>query len=110
MCSALGAVGLRMNPDKCIIQTSCKRNRKASLDVGGDAYKVVSSDVGCNILGTTVTLNCSSDVEFEARIAAGRAKFHQLLPLFSKKDADLRKRLRLFDSTVSKIALWCCEY
>jgi hypothetical protein len=109
MCIALANIGLRLNPDKCIIQTSCRRNRKNHLVIGGCNFKIVSCDVGCKILGTTFTLNGTSDVEFEARIAAGWAKFHQVLPLLSKRDGNLFKRLQLFDATVSKAVLWCCE-
>ena len=47
--------------------------------------------------------------EFEAPLKAGWAKFSSLLPLLAKKDASEARRLRLFDSTVSKSVLWCAE-
>ena len=36
-------------------------------------------------------------------------KFHSLWPLLGKRDGNLNKRLRLFDSSVTQTALWCCE-
>ena len=106
---ALGRIGLSLNPEKCAVQSSSSRNRKKSIDIDGVSYNIVNNSVGFKVLGTLVTLNGNSDAEFAARIAAGWAKFHHLLPLFKKRDANLRKRLRLFDTTVSKTVLWGCE-
>eukprot|EP00973_Karenia_brevis_P017211 2364335-Karenia_brevis.AAC.1 len=48
-------------------------------------------------------------MEFQARLAAGWAKFNYLRPLLCKRDACRKRRLRLFDATVSKTVLWCSE-
>ena len=48
-------------------------------------------------------------MEFQHRLRAAWGKFHELWPLLGKRDASLHKRLRLFDSTVTKAALWCSE-
>ncbi len=106
--TALGDVGLNMNPDKCSIQTSSNRSRAEFLVVEGQQFKVVRNNVGFKVLGAIVTLNGNSDAELKARIAAGWAKFHQLRPLLCKKGADINNILRLFDSTVSNTVLWCC--
>ena len=78
---ALGDVGLKLNPDKCVVQTTCSRNRKGTLTVDGITYPIVPNTKGCKILGTNLTLNANCDVEFESRIAAGWAKYHSLLTL-----------------------------
>jgi hypothetical protein len=98
-----------MNPGKCLVHTSSPRNRKTSFEVDGVEYQIVGNDVGFKILCTMVTLNGNSDKEFDNRLAAGWAKFHPLLPLLNEKDANIKQRLKLFDATVSKIVLWCCE-
>ena len=40
---------------------------------------------------------------------AAYGKFHQLWPLLGKRDSCMRKRLHLFQATVTKSALWCAE-
>jgi len=78
------------------------------LKIKGQRSKIVPSNEGFKIPGTIFTLDGHSDVEFKARIKAGWAKFHSLRQLLCKKGADPRKRIRLFDATVSKTVVWCC--
>jgi hypothetical protein len=42
-------------------------------------------------------------------MAAAWGKFHQLWPLLGKRDGNIHKRLRLFDTCVSQTLLWCSE-
>ena len=56
----------------------------------------------------TYAIPCGTcSVEFENRLSAGWAKFFELWPLLGRRDACLRKRLLLFDASVSKTVLWC---
>ena len=61
------------------------------------------------MLGTIFTLNGNTHAEFQARLDAGWSKFFSLKRLLLKRDADVRKRLKLFNATISKTVLWCAE-
>jgi len=104
----LAEIRLNLNADKCYIQSSAP-TRKSSLQFDGMNCPVVSTDVGFKALGTAFTLNGSTNAEFENRMQAAYGKFHQLWPLLQKKDANLKKRVQLFQAIVSQSALWCCE-
>jgi hypothetical protein len=106
---ALGTIGLNLNAEKCKVQTSDAKIREANLEVGEERFEIVRNDEGMKVLGTLVTLDGQTDVEFRARMRAAWAKFHSLKPLLCKKDASIQRRLRLFDATVSKTLLWCSE-
>ena len=49
------------------------------------------------------------DAELNARIAAAWGKFHKLWLLLRRRDTDPAKRMRLFESNVARLVLWCCE-
>ena len=106
--SGLAEIGLNLNADKCYIQSSTSA-QASTLQMEGASYPIVSNHVGFKVLGTTFTLNGSTDAEFERRMQAAYGKFHQLWPLLGKRDTSLRKRLQLFQATVSQSALWCCD-
>ena len=42
-------------------------------------------------------------------MVAAWGKFHSLCPISGKRDGNLHKRLRLFDTSVTQTALWCSE-
>ena len=71
--------------------------------------EVLPAGEGLKILGTKVTLDGHISKEISNWIAARWAKFHSLKALLTAKGASLKKRLRLFDSTVGCSVLWCCE-
>ena len=100
--------GLALNVDKCFIQHNGADTR-GHLEVQGHQFPIVSATTGFKILGTRFTLSGRTSKEISARLKAGWAKFHQLWPLLNPKRGLLRKRLRLFDTCVSKSVLWCCE-
>ena len=54
-----------------------------------------------------VTPDGSSSQEFKKRCDAAWRKFHELWPLLRRRDSSLKKRLKLFDASVSKSMLWC---
>ena len=70
---------------------------------------IVSSLQGFMVLGTLYTLSDRVSKKLRRRIACAWGKFHQIWPLLARRHTDLNRRLRLFDSTVSKTMLWCCE-
>ena len=47
--------------------------------------------------------------EFDLRMKAAYGKFNSLFELLTKRDANVKKRLLLFQSTVTQTALWCSE-
>ena len=106
----MSKLGLNLNVDKCKVQCSQSviRPRKV-LEVNGVSLQVVDREEGFKVLGTTFTLDGSTKAEFESRLNAAWAKFHEMKPLLCKKDANMNKRLRLFEASVSKTALWCAD-
>lgn len=70
---------------------------------------MVPPAVGFKVLGTQYSLHGRTSPELKARIAAAWAKFHSLWPVLGKRDGNIVKRLRLFDSSVTQTALWCSE-
>jgi hypothetical protein len=106
----LSKVGLNLNAEKCNVQCS-KATTKARppLVVGDMSFKVVDQNEGFKVLGTTFTLNGNTTKEYESRLDAAWAKFHELKPLLCRREASMSKRLQLFGSTVSKTALWGAE-
>ena len=109
-CDALEKIGLRVNDDKCVVQCSRARTYGDSqLIVGSRTLPIVRREDGFRILGTTLSLDGKTDIEFQNRMRAAWGKFHGMWPLLGKRDTSVRKRLRLFNSTVSRTALWCSE-
>ena len=77
--------------------------------VDGSRFPVVSLDEGFKVFGTIFTLNGNTKLEFEQRIRAAYGKFNELWPLLGKRDACLKRRLQLFEATVTQTMLWCAE-
>ena len=105
--AALAEHGLKLNADKCMVQSNTTST--GSILVGDVEIPIVSADVGFKILGTKFTLTGRTSVELKERIAAGWAKFYHLWPLLGHRGASLKKRFQLFEASVSKSVLWCCE-
>eukprot|EP00973_Karenia_brevis_P022946 3159671-Karenia_brevis.AAC.1 len=106
----LAAVGLKLNADKCKVQACPEPLRnKTCIKVDDLTFPMVSSSEGFPFLGTMFTLAGGTQVELEHRIKAAWGKFHQLMPLLRHREAPLKQRLRLFDTTVSKTLLWASE-
>ena len=107
--NALAEHGLNLNMDKCVIQTSRTDAQLQPLDVDGQMIPMVSATVGFKILGTQWTLQGRTSAELHDRIAAAWSKFYSLWPMLGKKDGNLAKQLRVFDSSITQTALWCNE-
>ena len=105
---ALADIGLNLNADKCSIQCSVPQ-ASSLVVVDGQQFPVICRDAGFKVLGTRFTLNGSTGAEFDLRMQAAFGKFNELWPLLGKRDSCLRRRLQLFQATVTKSALWCAE-
>ena len=108
--AAFGAAGLSLNVSKCKIQTNAHTARTPThLEVDGLLFPILHPSEGFKVLGVQYTLLGGVSAEIDIRIAAAWGKFHSIWPLLKRRDTDLTKRLRLFDSNVTRSALWCCE-
>ena len=106
---ALAEHGLNLNIDKCLVQTSRADVRIQSIQVDGQQIPMVSASEGFKVLGTQWTLHGRTSAELRARMAAAWGKFHSLWPLLGKRDGNLTRKLRVFDTSVTQTALWCNE-
>jgi hypothetical protein len=108
--SAFAKAGLTLNVSKCQIQTNAHTARTPKqIDVDGMRFPIVPPWEGFKILGTQFTAVGGTSKEVDLRIAAAWGKFHQIWKLLRRRNTDLKKRLRLFESNVSRSLLWCCE-
>ena len=79
------------------------------VEVDGHHIPVVAGCKGFKALGTQFTLHGRTSAELKARMGAAWGKFRALWPILGKRDGNLLKRLRLFDSCITLTALWCNE-
>ena len=77
------------------------------INVDGQYIPIVPSVSRFKVLGVQVAISGGTSAEFEHRLAAAWAKFHSLKHLLCRKGASILRRLKMFDSIVSKTALWC---
>jgi len=107
---ALSELGLNVNCDKCKVQTNrALRSSSAFLCFDGHRIPIVPRSEGFKILGAIISVNVGFALEFANRIACGWGKFHSLRKLLCRRSCSLKRRLKLFDATVSKTVLWCTE-
>ena len=97
----LGKHGLNLNMDKCLVQTSQPGAKVAPIKIEDQAIPMVCASEGFKVLGTQFTLTGRCSAEVRCRVS--------LWPLLGKRDGNLNERMRLFDSSVTQTALWCCE-
>ena len=107
--AALAEHGLNLNIDKCVVQTSSSTATLKPMEIDGQCIPMVQASEGFKVLGTQFTLQGRTSAEFRSRIGAAWGKFHSLWPVLGKRDGNLTKRLRLFDTCVTQTALWCSE-
>ena len=106
---ALAKHGLKLNLKKCMIQTNRQTDPSEPICIEGQDAKVVDATVGFRVLGAQYTLLGRCGAEIRAREAVAWVKFFSLKDLSCKRDGNLTRSLRLFDSTLTMSALWCCE-
>ena len=61
------------------------------------------------VLGSVLALEDATQTEIEHRIAIAWRKFWSLKRLLLNHKVSVKRRLKLFDSTVGSCALWCCR-
>ena len=107
--------GLRLNTSKCKVQSTeivhadVVVGGKACLTCGGVSLEVVAPDVGFKVLGTQWTLVGGIREEFSKRIGKAWSAFYAIWPLLKRRGTSLKKRLRVFDSSVTPVVLWCAQ-
>ena len=107
--AALAEHGLNLNVDKCLVQSSCPDVLLQPIEIDGQRIPMVSATAGFKVLGTQFSLQGRCAAEVKSRMSAAWGKFHSLWPLLGKRDGNLSKRLRIFDSSVTQTAFWCSE-
>jgi len=104
----LAKIGLVLNPSKCKVQTNTRRpHGSSSMKVDNMEIPIADGQDGFIVLGVCITVDGRSSKEFERRCAAAWAKFYELWPLLRRRESSLKKRLLLFNASVSKSMLWC---
>ena len=104
------SAGLQLNANRCKVQTNTKVPRGVStLQVDDLELPKVTSADGFMVLGTLLSLSGRVSKQLKRRIGCAWENFHQLWPLLGRRHTCLHRRVGLFDSTVSKTMLWCCE-
>ena len=108
---ALQRRGLSLHPSKCQAQTNLENWQQGGNIEMSDELSINFLPEGepLTVLGTTLALQDTSQVEVRNRVASGWRLFWALKSMFLHKDASVKKRLRLFDSTVSSCVLWCTQ-
>jgi hypothetical protein len=109
--SALEKRGLTLHPSKCKLQTNDEDwVQRGSVSIAeGFAVEILPEGEPLTILGTELHLCDATGHEVYHRIAVGWHKFWSLKRLLLDSKASLKKRLKLFDSTVANSVLWCTE-
>ena len=97
--------GLKLNMDKCSVQTSQDGSKPRFFNIDGETIPMDSASQGLKMLGTTLTMNGRTSVEVAQQLSCRWAKFHQFKTLLTKHDADPPKRMRLFYMAVTQTVL-----
>ena len=75
----------------------------------GFSVHVLDEGLPLKVLGTVVSLEDTTQVEIDHRIATSWRRFWALKRLLLNQNVSIKQRLRLFDSTVGSCMLWCCR-
>ena len=108
---ALQKRGLSLHPSKCKVQTNVENwqhRGQTSLD-DGFGVEVLPEGEPLTVLGTSLGLKDVTQHEIPNRIATGWRLFWALKALLLNRHASVKRRLRLFDSTVGSCVLWCAQ-
>ena len=109
--AALLKRGLRLHPSKCKVQTNsdnCQVRGQAQIDNDFCVEILPQGDV-LKFLGTDVDLSDASGAAIQNRIDAAWRCFWSLKQLLLNRKVSVNRRLKLFDATVSSVALYCCQ-
>ena len=105
-------VGLNMHMGKTKILTNSyarHTERQEWCEVGGAKIEILASADSTKYLGRSLSLTDFHTTELEARIGAAWRCFLARKEELCNKKYPLQERLRLFEATVSKTALYGCE-
>ena len=108
---ALQRRGLSLHPSKCQVQTNVKDyTLRGDIPIADDfSICVLAEGEALVVLGTSLDLHEVTPTEVRNRIASGWRLFWSMKPLLLHKKSSVKKRLRLFDSTVCSCVLWCAQ-
>jgi hypothetical protein len=108
---ALAARGLSLHPSKCKAQTNISNwHRRGEIAIEeGFSIEILPEGQGLKLLGTVLALEDSTRIELQNRIAAGWRMFWSMKSLLMNLKVTIKKRLKLFDSTVASCVLWSCQ-
>ena len=109
--SALHDRGLSLHPTKCKVQTTNSNfTRRGQVSIAeGFSIEVLPPGENLELLGTALSLVDPTGEEITNRIAVGWRKFWAMKHLLLNKSFSIKKRLRLFDTTVAECILWSTE-
>ena len=109
--AALQIRGLSLHPSKCKAQTNIVGwQRRGQIPTEeGFSIEVLPEGEGLKILGTVLTLRDATPTEMQNRLAVGWKMFWAMKRILVNRKISLRKRLKLFDSTVGSCVLWCAQ-
>jgi hypothetical protein len=108
---ALARRGISLHPSKCKVQTNRHDFTQRGFVCLDDGFSIQILQQGdcLELLGTALSLDDFTGIEIDNRIAVGWRKFWSLKRLLLNRSFSLKKRLLLFDSTVTECVLWGAE-
>ena len=108
--TALRTRGLQLHPTKCKAQANVANIRRGKIRIEDDLHlDILDEGQGLTILGTVIALSDATKCEIDNRIATGWRKFWSLKRLLLNDKVSIKKRFKLFDTTVGSCVLWCSE-
>ena len=81
-----------------------KKARVANMDID-----ILSTESATTYLGRSLRLKAGTDEEIGSRISKAWAKFGTLRAELTNKNISIKKRLKLFDATISPTILYACS-
>ena len=108
---AMARRGLTLHPSKCKVQTNSKNPYTYGQMQIQEDFSVEVLPPGANlvVLGTVLNLEDVTEKEITNRIASAWRLFWSMKPILLNRRVSVKRRLRLFDATVSSCVTWCCE-
>jgi hypothetical protein len=103
--------GLSLHPSKCKVQTNQTGSfRRGTFRIAeGFSVEILQEGQCLELLGTVLSLTDVTGYEISHRVAVGWRKFWSMRQLLLNHTYSLKKRLKLFASTVSGTILWAAE-
>ena len=103
--------GLSLHPSKCKVQTNTDTwNARGICELDAEmSVEVLAVGEPLTILGTALALSDTTQQEIPNRIATGWRLFWSMKQLLLNRKISVKRRLKLFDSTVGSCVLWCCQ-